>query len=85
MVRIANEFVVKRGKVSMEEKLTPDEWALCHQVPWIGDKEADAMERVAVIKALPKCKCGGSFVVDDPIWRSRIHCDKCGDYCDLSG
>jgi len=37
-------------------------------------------------KEIPKCKCGGEFVVDDYMWASRKWCNKCKeDYIDLSG
>ena len=32
-----------------------------------------------------QCECGGHYIVDDDMWPSRKHCNKCGDYIDISG
>lgn len=32
-----------------------------------------------------KCKCGGEFKAGRDEWNSRMRCDKCNDYFDLSG
>lgn len=31
------------------------------------------------------CKCGGEYCIRDVTWKSRVYCDKCNGYIDISG
>lgn len=69
-----------------QPKLLRDLWELkgkaiacwCSPQPCHGDVLCELVDNLC-------CECGGVRCVKDDIWPSRLHCNKCGDYIDLSG
>lgn len=56
-------------------------------VPEVQKQERLKMDAQELIDSCEDfdCKCGGEYCRRDSTWKSRVYCDKCNDYFDVSG
>lgn len=82
------EEVVKkyRAWILTQSSLLKDLWMLkgktiscwCAPFPCHGDVLCELIDQL-------ECHCGGWCCIQDDIWPSRLHCNKCDNYIDVSG